>query len=170
MSDINNYTTGEIWEMEATNGITKEVVLIQCFGNYATVLTLMDNEPKQNALAVKSLSLKYVDCGRLGYCFYDKLTNYIRTLSDNDIAELKRSIADALEIPMPEMLESPQLEKQVEADLALKAAILDGEATQKKCEDLRERLTNAEYQATSMARERDIYKNLYEQILDKVIP
>ena len=112
MSDINNYTTGEIWEMEATNGITKEVVLVQCFGNYAAALTLTDNEPKQNALAVKSLSLKYVDCGRLGYCFYDKLTNYIRTLSDSDIAELKRSIADALELPMPEMLESPQLENR----------------------------------------------------------
>lgn len=170
MSDINNYTTGEIWEMEATNGITKEVILIQCFGNYAAVLTLMDNEPKQNALAVKSLSLKYTDCGRLGYCFYDKLTNYIRTLSDGDIAELKRSIADALELPMPEMLESPQLEKQVETDSALKAAILDSEATQKKCEELREKPTNAEYKATSMTRERDIYKNLYEQILDKVIP
>ena len=52
----------------------------------------------------------------------------------------------------------------------MKAAILDSEATQKKCEDLRERLTNAEYKASSMARERDIYKNLYEQILDKVIP
>ena len=115
MSDINNYATGEIWEMEATNGITKEVVLIQCFGSYAAALTLMDNEPKQNALAVKSLSLKYADCGRLGYCFYDKLTNYIRTLSDGDIAELKRSIADALELPMPEMLESPQLEKQFES-------------------------------------------------------
>lgn len=43
-------------------------------------------------------------------------------------------------------------------------------ATQKKCEELREKLTNAEYKATSMTRERDIYKNLYEQILDKVIP
>lgn len=169
MSDNNTtYKIGEIWEMEMMNGITKEVVLLQCFDNYATTLTLTDSEPKQNAMSIKSLSLKYVDCGRLGYCFYDKLTQFVRAVSDDELAKLKENIAKALNLIVT--TEAPvALEKQVESDLALKAAVLDNEATQKKCADLEKQLADSKFEITSMSREKDIYKDLYNQLLEKIM-
>lgn len=169
MSDNDtSYKIGEIWEMETANGITKEVVLLQCFDNYATTLTLMDNEPKQNAISIKSLSLKYIDCGRLGYSFYDKLTQFVRAVSDEELAKLKKNIAKVLDLNT--VVETPAtLEKQVESDLALKAAVLDNEATQKKCADLEKQLEDSKFEIVSMTREKDIYKDLYNQLLEKIM-
>ncbi|MDO4650645.1 MAG: hypothetical protein Q4B26_18575, partial [Eubacteriales bacterium] len=70
--------TEEIWEMETMNGQVREVLLVQCFTGYAAVLTLVDTEPEENGLSIRSRCKKWTDCGKLGYVFYNKLTTMIR--------------------------------------------------------------------------------------------
>lgn len=94
---MNNYeiNKGEIWEVD-NNGSSRLVVVLACFERYAATVMLQDQLPGSNAVEVRARDIMYADAGRLGYVFYDKMVDFVRTLSDAEYQELRQGIATAL--------------------------------------------------------------------------
>lgn len=90
---------GEIWEVEGNGYGTKLVVVLCCQEKYAATVMLQDQEPGSNAVPVRARDIMYADAGRLGWTFYDKMLDFVRTLSEDESYELRRRIAEALELP-----------------------------------------------------------------------
>ena len=95
--NMNNYeiNKGEIWEVD-NNGSSRLVVILACFERYAATVMLQDQLPGSNAVEVRARDIMYADAGRLGYMFYDKMVDFVRTLSDAEYQELRQGIATAL--------------------------------------------------------------------------
>lgn len=164
------YNKGEIWEIETANGTTREVFLVQCFDDYAAVLTLIDSQPNHTYMQIKSQDLRYIDCGRLGYVFYDKFVKFIRMVSDEELKEVQYHIASALDLPAPEATETAEsapapVVAEGEADTATQ---LEDDAPKSKCE-LQQLLMDSALELQGMTRERDVYKELYNQLLGKLL-
>lgn len=87
---------GEIWEVEGNGYGTKLVVVLCCYEKYAATVMLQDQEPGSNAVPVKARDIMYADAGRLGWTFYDKMVDFVRTLSAEEEAELRQAIVAAL--------------------------------------------------------------------------
>lgn len=128
------YNKGEIWEIETTNGTTREVFLVQCFDDYAAVLTLIDSQPNHTYMQIKSQDLRYMDCGRLGYVFYDKFVKFIRMVSDEELKEIQYRIASALDLPALETIETAEPAPAPVAAEADTATQQQDDAPKSKCE------------------------------------
>lgn len=158
---------GDIWEMETSQtGQMKEVLLIQCFKDYAAVLTLVNEKPSENGMSVKSRSLMWVDCGRLGYAFYDKFIRIIRSLSDKELDEVLYRIGASLDLPCDE-----PLKPELPAAGSVKNATQSDASVVDPSEDpeMKQLLLNSAIELEAMTRERDIYKAQYEKLLDSII-
>ena len=162
------YNKGEIWEIETANGTTREVFLVQCFDDYAAVLTLIDSQPNHTYMQIKSQDLRYIDCGRLGYVFYDKFVKFIRMVSDEELKEVQYRIASALDLPASEM--SDTAKEQVAAVLVMESDTATQPQLQAETEcELKQLLMDSALELEGMTRERDIYKELYNQLLGKLL-
>lgn len=97
--NMNGYeiNKGEIWEVESGAG-TKLVVVLNCYDKYAATVMLQEYEPGSNAVSVRARDIMYADAGRLGYVFYDKMVDYVRTLSEEEDRELRQAIGAALDL------------------------------------------------------------------------
>lgn len=89
---------GEIWEAKDNNYGTRLVVVLCCYEKYAATVMLQDQEPGSNAVPVRARDIMYADAGRLGWTFYDKMLDFVRALTAEEEAELRRTIAEALEL------------------------------------------------------------------------
>lgn len=108
---------GEIWEVEGNGYGTKLVAVLCCYEKYAATVMLQDQEPGSNAVPVRARDIMYADAGRLGWTFYDKMLDFVRTLSAEEDQELRQAIAAALEIPVDETpLESMAADANREID------------------------------------------------------
>lgn len=96
--NMNGYeiNKGEIWEVEGNGYGTKLVVVLCCYEKYAATVMLQDQEPGSNAVPVRARDIMYADAGRLGWTFYDKMLDFVRTLSAEEEAELRQAIVAAL--------------------------------------------------------------------------
>lgn len=158
---------GEIWETETQSGQIREVLLIQCFKDYAAVLTLAAEKPTENGMSLKNKALMWVDCGRLGYVFYDKLNQLVRSLSDKELNEVLYRIGASLDLPgdeplKPETMNSPVVQTDVIATLP-EARVEDLDS------ELKQMLMDSALELEGMTRERDIYKAQYEKLLNNIM-
>lgn len=192
---------GEIWEVEGNGYGTKLVVVLCCYEKYAATVMLQDQEPGSNAVPVRARDIMYADAGRLGWTFYDKMLDFVRALSEEEDYELRRRIAEALELPDDEApLDSMAADANREIDgLQREIAHLRGQIREKEKEletareeiDIRRReaLQMTMSQAREAAdwqqerievnviredlaaahQEAQIYKDLYERLLDKAL-
>lgn len=162
------YNKGEIWEIETANGTTREVFLVQCFDDYAAVLTLIDSQPNHTYMQIKSQDLRYIDCGRLGYVFYDKFVKFIRMVSDEELKEVQYRIASALDLPALEMSDTAEpAPAPVAAEMATATQPQDDDPESKF--ELQQLLMDSALELQGMTRERDVYKELYNQLLGKLL-
>ena len=97
--NMNNYeiNKGEIWEVD-NNGSSRLAVVLACFERYAATVMLQDQLPGSSAVEVRARDIMYADAGRLGWTFYDKMVDFVRTLSDAEYQALRQGIANALNI------------------------------------------------------------------------
>lgn len=181
---------GEIWEVEHNGGYgTKLVVVLNCFDKYAATLMLQEQEQGSNTVQIRARGVMYADAGRLGWTFYDKMVDFVRALSAEEDRELRQAIAAALELEVNKVsadttaaaLEqrdkardaAQQYENQVaELTLRLEAAraeadVLRRNATQGYVELVEEHSLHEDLAAAK--REAEIYKGLYEKLLDKAL-
>lgn len=186
---VTDVRKGEIWEVESGIG-TKLVVVINCFEKYAATVMLQEQEPGDNAVQVVAHGIMYADAGRLGYVFYDKMVDYVRTLAADEERELRQAIGTALELEVNKVsaattaaaleardkaYEAARLYENIAAEAAVRAdemerraeaaeAAVANQGTVELVEDysLREDLAAARKEA-------EIYKGLYEAMLQRAL-
>lgn len=184
---------GEIWEVEGNGYGNKLVVVLSCYERYAATVMLQDQEPGSNVVPVRARSIMYADAGRLGYTFYDKMVDFVRTLSEEEDRELRKAIGEALDLEVNKVsaattavaLEArdkardaaQQYENQVaELTLRLEAARAEADVLRRKLEEapkqgyvelVEEHSLREDLAAAS--KEAEIYKGLYEQLLARAL-
>lgn len=193
--NMNNYeiNKGEIWEVEGNGYGTKLVVVLCCYEKYAATVMLQDQEPGSNAVPVRARDIMYADAGRLGWTFYDKMVDFVRTLSAEEDRELRQAIGEALDLEVNKAsaattavaLEArdkardaaQQYENEVaELTLRLEAARAEADVLRRKLEEapkqgyveLVEEHSLREDLAAAK-REAEIYKGLYEDMLARAL-
>lgn len=138
----------------------------------------------------------YADAGRLGYVFYDKMVDFVRTLSDAENQALRQGIANALNIDtsggddaysaaleaarqeitiLRQDLEKAQEEIDNQAEeleaAANRVAALEEEKKKKNGSNYIAAVEESELRkCLAMAeREAEIYKRLYEDLLARAL-
>lgn len=187
---------GEIWEVESGIG-TKLAVVINCFEKYAATVMLQEQEPGDNAVRIVAHGIMYADAGRLGYVFYDKFLNFVRTLNQEEDQQLRRAIGKALDIEPCESLEVDIFRLREElakakGELKEKAEELEEaydhmEANARQAEEAERRAVAAEAAVARQGtvelvedyslredlaaarKEAEIYKGLYEAMLARAL-
>ena len=129
---------GEIWEVDQSNGLVKEVLCIQPFSGYFEHIMLTDKKPGENSVIIRSREMMYSDVGRVSYSLTSRAASYIRTVPEDEMAEILKKIACALNIGNASVTEPVSDPYQAEKVIGLE-------------------------------KERDIYKHLYNDLLEKVI-
>lgn len=156
-----DYADGDIVTVEKQNGYTEEMLLLKCHDGYASATILREKEPFENAVPVISRQKMYLDAGRLCYAFYDMITGFVKSVSDDDLERVRREIGNALGIGslnVPEAKEpqkSPQTALDAEINDKLNELIVKL-ANETDVAILREGIIRAEA-------ERDIYRELFEK-------
>ena len=181
---------GEIWETD-NNGSIRLVVVIACFEKYAATIMLQDQETASNPVKVRARDVMYADAGRLGYTYYDKMVDYVRTLSHEEEQELCKEIAGTLKLDMGsseacgeslaaatcEVAELREELEKAKEEIDNKAEEL--EAAANRVAALEEEKKTAAVQGTddrglreelaAATREAAVYKHLYEDMLARAL-
>lgn len=182
---------GEVWEV--VNGESARlVVTLNTFEGYAATVMLQSYEPQENSVAIRVRDIMYADAGRLGWVFYDKFVEYVRTLTEDEERELRQAIAKALEVGV---ICEPVQEDTEELTLRLEAARAEAdvlrrheEAARKEIGILRQEVEEAKAAAAreevrivegecyalredlaAARKEAEIYKGLYEAMLQRAL-
>lgn len=195
--NMNNYeiNKGEIWEVD-NNGSSRLVVVLACFERYAATVMLQDQLPGSSAVEVRARDIMYADTGRLGYVFYDKMVDFVRTLSDAEYQALRQGIANALNIDTSDgddaysaALEAAHQEAVIlREDLAKAQEVIENQAEELEAaanrvaalEEEKKEKNGSNYitaveeselrKCLAMAeREAEIYKRLYEDLLARAL-
>lgn len=93
---MSEFYNGDIWTMQKADERIYEVLILATHGNYATVLTLLDREPQENCVTVKSKATMYADTGKVGYIFYDKLQDFVKAMPEPDFLKVLRKVGTDL--------------------------------------------------------------------------
>lgn len=149
---------GEVWEVES--GVSnKRVVVLRCFEDYAATIMLQDYEPKENSVKVIAHGIMYADTGRLGYVFYDKFVSYGRTLTEEEVKDLQEGVVKALSLG--DVTSKPQIEEIEESLLMPFPGYLEDGIT--------EAMAAAREDLAAARKEAEIYKGLYEAMLQRAL-
>lgn len=189
---------GEIWEVESNDGSrTYEMVVVQTFSNYAVGLMLRDAVAAENDVAIRGRGIMHCDAGRLVYAYNDKFVTFIRAMTDQEFIALKDKVCTVLnlswnsgyvnwdghdETPQTPAIDSERVKKltaEREA-LATERAELKSQLEEVLAELEKERgLHSARIDGPELAAvrddligtraERDTYKRLYEDALNRLL-
>ena len=143
-----DYIKGDIVTIER-NGFSKEAVILMVHDQYSTILTLSDND--RLPYSVKCKGIKYTDPGMIQYTFNNNIASYIRSLSDDEYAELIQKAVDSLGYEQNTVLAPEQSDS------------ICGSSGKPATAD------NASEELIRVKIERDIYKSQYEKLLDSVL-
>lgn len=165
---------GEIWVIDK-NGKESVVAVVSAHENHCTVLLLTDQQKSGSYIKITVRTPMYTDPSMLSYLYHTYFDRMIYTLPGGEFADLLGAVADALCIKTDD--QSDELEaKQAEID-SLKdlceeygdrIRMLRAEVDRLEIESDKLRQSGTSDTATLKA-ERDVYKSLYEQTIEKMI-
>lgn len=180
---------GEIW-MHNQSGYNMLVVAV--VGDVCSTLRLTD-QPRNDSIPVMSKTPMYTTPIMLGYCFSHLLTQYVKTITDDEFTKVRLAVADALGLedkPLPVTVTDDHIANlednvKVLCDRTVKLQEENSELKhdnadlRKECDALECEIQARETANTllresleKVSREADkagIYKEMYMTLLDKVI-
>lgn len=154
--EINNmeleFNRGEIFEYEEVNRNTfrKALIISADFraGERSQSVILLAEEPKGEInVPIVCEGMMYADCGRVSFAMADRIGRFIRKATAEEMAQIDEGVAKCLGIKQKTVEVPVQVSAQYPSETHLKSA---------------EMLARARTEA-------GIYKNLYEQLLEKVM-
>lgn len=162
---------GEIWSVDY-NGVEKTAVVIAAHERYCSVLMLYDEKKNEKQIKVIAKSIMYTEPAMISYAFYERFVSLIKSMPDNDFSKLLGCVADALCIQMDE-----QTDKAEEYKKQLMVYKVELEALRQNNAELKEELercqqptlVNGDAEMAALRAERDVYKALYTETLQKLI-
>lgn len=173
---------GEIWTHNMSGYYMLVVAVV---GDVCSTLRLTD-QPRNDSIPVMSKTPMYTTPIMLGYCFSHLLTQYVKTITDDEFTKVRLAVADALGLedkPLPVTVTDDHinmLEEEVKClhnerhDFVeriecqkheISLMLNDLEAREKANTLLRESLEKVSREADKAG----IYKEMYMTLLDKLI-
>lgn len=160
--NVMEYNRGEIFEYSTNNYDKKKALILSADfrkeSRFISILVLQD-EPKGavNVPIRTAGGIMYADCGLVSFCSNDRLGDFLRITTEEEMQQVDEGIAKCLGIEQ-KTVEVPVL--PVESKMEMKADTLTIE--NKLAVEAVEELAAAKAEA-------NVYKNLYEQLLAKMI-
>ena len=151
--------TGEVWSTRTVTGAEKIVLVVADHGAMAYVIHLAE-EGVHTDIEVNCEGLRYGSSDRMYYVSSRSFEEYLRTVTDEQLADVKNKLAAAIGI-------EPQI---VEKDVAQKVPVeAPGVAIpaepQKRCDaEVQELMIRAE-RAEALLEE---YRELYRKVIEKI--
>lgn len=134
---------GDIFEYESDNGTGGKIVIVSADyhnnGNIVSAVSLQESSNNNDCVRVLCGGEMWANPYKLGYMPVKKLTKYMRTASDEEMNNIGRAITKALDLPVETIL------------------------------DNRQETVNGDNRNVCAEVEARIYKELYENLLAKVM-
>lgn len=149
--------TGEVWRTRTVTGTEKIVLVVADNGAMAYVIHLAE-EGVHTDIEVNCEGVRYGSSDRMYYVPSRNFEEYLRTVTDVQLAEVKNKLAAAIGI-------EPQIvEKEVVREVPVEAQIIPAEP--RKCCDaeVQELMIRAE-RAEALLEE---YRELYRKVIEKI--
>lgn len=166
---------GEIWEIEMGKQLRTAVVLA-VHGSYSIVLSFNDEQRERRTVQINAQGMKYTEPGMISYKFNDSFVKFIRLTKDEEFADILKQVADALEIKTLEEIPFSDAEINETEIRRLQMELADAKAKNLELEQDNARLAATIYEdekigvkLTILQTERDLYKSLYEQTIERLI-
>lgn len=174
---MSDYKDGDIVTVEQNYGEEREMLILKCHQDYATATMLKEFEPRENSIPVISRDKMYIDAGRTGYIFYDKITGFVKSLPNETVNEIRGKIAVALGLKMVtlpakqkeeqeqthEILRKDDIEHLEDMIQELADKVADNPAQEEVTPTDKLNLDKLHTSLIRAAAERDVYKELYEK-------
>lgn len=162
--NMNAYVDEDIVRAMMASGYEADMVLLRCYGSYATAFKIVDSKPSENGYAVKSRAVGYIDTGRPQYVFLNNIQRLVRSMTEVEFTALKNEIRKTLNLgPAAEPKEessgnSEHAHAEITDETIGKIAdqVADRICKMKEMSDHGEHDDYVRAQA-----ERDVYKNLF---------
>jgi len=151
--------TGEVWRTRTVTGTEKIVLVVADHGAMAYVIHLAE-EGTHTDIEVNCEGLRYGSSDRMYYVPSRSFEKYLRTVTDEQLADVKSKLAAAIGIE-PQIVEKDVVQKvPVEAPgVAIPAEL------QKRCNaEVQELMIRAERAEALLEEYRELYKNVIEKI------
>jgi hypothetical protein len=182
------FLNGDIVTMETLNGREIYKVILKVHDGYATTLPLFDRESNQNEYKVKAKGVMHADRGKVTYTAFRDLeaAQLVRHMEDGEFSKLLKAIGATIGAgdvftgignETEAAVEIIKLREQVEKLEQEKNSLIEDLAQAEKKETLlamEEAQSNNESEKKYMNQiikaeaERDVYKELYFGLLDKM--
>lgn len=151
--------TGEVWRTRTVTGTEKIVLVVADHGAMAYVIHLAE-EGVHTDIEVNCEGLRYGSSDKMYYVPYRNFEEYIRTVSDEQLADVKNKLAASIGIE-PQIVEKEVI-RQVPVE-APSAAVPT--KTEKECDaEVQELMIRAE-KAEALLEE---YRELYRKVIEKI--
>lgn len=152
--------TGEVWRTRTVTGTEKIVLVVADHGAMAYVIHLAE-EGVHTDIEVNCEGLRYGSSDKMYYVPYRNFEEYLRTVSDEQLTDVKNKIAAAIGI-------EPRIaEKEVIREVPVETPSAAVPAEPEKVHDVAEvqELTIRAERAEALLEEyRELYKNIIEKI------
>lgn len=152
--------TGEVWRTRTVTGTEKIVLVVADHGAMAYVIHLAE-EGTHTDIEVNCEGLRYGSSDKMYYVPYRNFEEYLRTVSDEQLADVKNKLAASIGI-------EPQIvEKEVMREVPTETPGAAVPAEPEKMHDVAEvqELTIRAERAEALLEEyRELYKNVIEKI------
>lgn len=155
-----NNKTGEIWNIEMSNGNIREALVVKDNGDSCIILLLTDTSNSSCDIEVNCRGRMYTSSKRIQYCFEDKFGNFIRKLTNAEFKDVQVKVADSIGIKPKEVL----VGKPSDDEHELKKMLAD---TKKRQIILQPQDGNVELERIKAKLE--VYKDLYTELLQNTM-
>ena len=168
-----NIKPGDIYEFWGKND-KKITALILAVNENTSIMLQLHDYKNHNDIEVLSKSIMYTNPEMLQYVFNDNLTNYIKTVTDEQyksvMKEVKKVIGFDNAHDSSSAEENEALKNKIK-NLENKIKEQEFEVKQKiECaHTLNENMNDNLHEISVLKTERDLYKDLYEKILTKLL-
>lgn len=151
--------TGEVWRTRTVTGTEKIVLVVADHGAMAYVIHLAE-EGVHTDIEVNCEGLRYGSSDKMYYVPYRNFEEYLRTVSDEQLADVKNKLAASIGIE-PQIVEKEVIRQApVEAPSAAVPT-----KTEKECDaEVQELMIRAE-KAEALLEE---YRELYRKVIEKI--
>lgn len=164
------YQRGEIYEVKKNDGTFMEAVILAVHEETCTILQLSD-KVLEGSFKVIAKGEKYTSAYRIGYVFKDKIRTFIRKLKDEEFSEVMEHVRESLSIPKIVAVPVPEgMEKDAEFYEAKIEELEDARVDMVlELDSARRDLTLLQDSKKEAEVERNLYKSLYENLLELTI-
>lgn len=185
-----NIRKGEIWEVE--HGKDSKLALVLAFkGSYCSVLLLNDEPRETRDIQLNARGMKFTESGMISYKFVDAFVDFVRKTTDEEFQDVMHKVCESLEMIGSE---NKNQNKEInDLHMMLKCSEQTSEQRRKMLEDSQKQLSDAidhievlnctiEQLETELAEknnnpsevivlktERDLYKQQYDSLLERLI-